>query len=390
MDRISEQQKIASFITKEILGTLTEEEAKQLSAWLSADKKHNGLYQKIKSQNHQLVLQTYEHIDTDKGLKKYRRRYSASIRFSPAFWFSAAAVVILLFGIGSLLFHFSHRDPLVAGLQPGSSKALLIMDDGSFHELAHHMEEEIMSSQGVTVQNNGKAIQYVQQPGALAKGLGKESYNTLKIPTGGEYLLILSDGTKVWLNSQTVLRYPVSFQGEERHVELEGEAYFEVVKDEKRPFYVKTSHQVRVEVLGTSFNIRAYRDEQDIETVLEKGAVRMWQDTQSVTLSPGNRALFNTEHRRFIIEPVNTELYTAWHSGQYIFEEETIENILHKLSRWYNMNIFFADNAAKNLIFSGNIRKYDTILHLLNAIEATGGVRFEIKNNTVIVNSVSK
>lgn len=390
MDRISEQQKIASWITKEILGSLTEEEAKQLSAWLSADEKHTMLYQKIKSQNHQLAVQTYEHIDTDKGLKKYRRRYSASIRFSPAFWFSAAAVVILLFGIGSLLFHFSHPEPLVAGLQPGSPKALLILDDGSFHELTHHRQEEIISSQGITVQNNGKAIQYVQQPGTLANGSVQESYNTLKIPTGGEYLLILSDGTKVWLNSQTVLRYPVSFHGEERHVELEGEAYFEVAKDEKRPFYVKTSHQVRVEVLGTSFNVRAYRDEPDIETVLEEGSVRMWQDTQCVTLSPGNRALFNTEHRRFTIESVNTELHTAWHSGQYIFEEETIENILHKLSRWYDMNVFFADNAAKNLVFSGNIRKYDTILHLLNAIEATGGVRFEIKNNTVIVNSVSK
>lgn len=388
MDQINKLQYISSLITKELLGIINQEETAELSDWLNSNIKHRLIYQKLKSKDYSGSLKNYKQIDIEKGLNKYNKRFTPKKHLSLYHWLSIVAIAIIFIGIS--VQHFTQNDELTAiSLQPGISKAILTLADGTEHELNQTLQESSIRIEGVTVNNNGSELQYIPSD-TLKTVLTKESYNTLRIPTGGEYMLIMSDGTKVWLNSQTVLRYPVSFHGEERHVELEGEAYFEVAKDEKRPFYVKTSHQVRVEVLGTSFNIRAYRDEQDIETVLEKGAVRMWQDTQSVTLSPGNRALFNTEHRHFIIEPVNTELYTAWHSGQYIFEEETIENILHKLSRWYDMNVFFADNAAKNLVFSGNIRKYDTILHLLNAIEATGGVRFEIKNNTVIVNSVSK
>ena len=232
------------------------------------------------------------------------------------------------------------------------------------------------------IRNNGTELQYATTENATNKHAN--NYNELIVPKGGEYTLTLSDGTKVWLNSQSKLKYPVAFNDTNREVYLEGEAYFEVTKDPHHPFHVNAKDRVTIEVLGTSFNVRSYPDETKVETVLEEGSVRMSKGKEKVTLSPGYKAVYQPE-KGIETTSVNTELYTAWRHGQYIFVDESVENILKQLSRWYNIEVFYSNEKAKSVIFSGDVRKYNDITTLLEAMEIAGGIHFKINGNTLIV-----
>lgn len=390
MDQINKYQHIAHLIVKERLTGLNKTETEVLNQWISENQDHQYLYERLRKLNPAEVIQNYKNIDTERGLQNYHRYHSSKSRSMPARWMAIAAVGLILLGVGTLLLFRAPSIPsLKNDLQPGAAKALLILADGSIKELEQIRETETILLEGVSIRNSGNEIQYT--PMQISDDTTQTIlpiYNTLKIPTGGEYMLILADGTKVWINSQTELRYPVNFTGKERTVYLKGEAYFEVSHDTARPFFVRMGNEVNVEVLGTSFNVRSYENEQEIEAVLEQGSVKMWRHNNSVTLTPHIKAVYNKNNGLFTTQTVNTELYTAWHKGQYIFEEETIENILHKLSRWYDINVFFVNEDAKRIIFSGNVRKYDTIQQLLRAIERTGSIHFQIKGNTIIVNTI--
>lgn len=389
MNQINKYQYIALLIVKERLTGLSKTETEGLNQWISENQRHQNLYERLRKQNSAKVIQNYKNIDVERGLQTYRRRYTSTSRRMAVRWMAIAAIGLILICVGTLLFFRApSTPPLVNHLQPGSAKALLILADGSVKELEQIRETDTIHIEGILVLNSGNEIQYTSTQND-SDTLPNEvtTYNTLKIPTGGEYTLALADGTKIWLNSQTTLRYPTKFTRNDRTVYLEGEAYFEVVRDEKRPFYVRMANEVNVEVLGTSFNVRSYQDEQEIETVLEHGSVKMWRDKDHITLVPGVKAAYNKNNGNFTAQHINTELYTAWYKGQYVFEGETIENILNKLSRWYDIQVFFADPAVRNMIFSGSIRKYDTIQQLLNAIEATGGIRFQVNENTITVSS---
>lgn len=392
MNQINKYQHIAHLIVKERLTGLSKAETEKLNLWINEHQDHYNLYKKLRKQNPADVIQNYKNIDIERGLQTYHRRHSLKSRRLSVRWMTVAAASLILISTGILLFFKSpSTPPLTEHLQPGSSKALLILADGTVKELQQTPKTDTIHIEGVSVLNSGNEIQYTSvQYNSDTLSSNTAVYNTLKIPTGGEYMLILADGTQIWLNSQTTLRYPVKFTGNERTVYLEGEAYFKVNHDKQRPFYVHTKDQVNIQVLGTSFNVRAYGDEQETETVLEHGSVKMWRDKNHLTLVPGVKATYNKNNDKFTAQHINTELYTAWHKGQYVFEEETIENILNKLSRWYGIQVFFADPAVRNMIFSGSIRKYDTIQQLLNAIEATGGIRFRVNGSAITVSSQPK
>ena len=389
MNPIHTYQHIAFLIAKERLHSLNQAETEELKQWLAEDPAHRSLYEKLKNQNPIPAFRTYQHIHTTQGLQKYRKRYRQPSVRRPFRWFSAAAIALLLLGAGiHLLLRVQPERPAVAPIQPGTFKAVLIMADGQVKELEETKETEVIELAGVTLRNSGDEIRYTSTPeDSLAASSFSREDNILKTPTGGEYKLVLSDGTRVWLNSQSMLRYPVKFTGEKRLVYLEGEAYIEVAPDKECPFIVMTCPKVQVQVVGTAFNVRAYPDETRIETVLEQGSVKMCQHNNSVTLVPGTKGIFDKNNGEFSTQEVNTELYTAWYKGHYVFEEETIENILNKLSRWYDIQVFFADQKARNMIFSGSIRKYETIDQFLRAIEMTGGIRFQIQRDTIIVSS---
>ena len=210
-------------------------------------------------------------------------------------------------------------------------------------------------------------------------------FNTLRIPVGGYYRLTLADGTKVWLNSKTELRYPVTFNGEERKVFLTGEAYFEVTHDEGHPFIVSTDN-MNVKVYGTEFNVNTYQ-KGVIQTTLVNGKVgiRVNSTGKEVILKPNQMAEFEEQSGTVQVKDVDPYAYIAWRNGEFVFERETIEEIMERLSRWYDVKVFYTNESVKQKRFTGVIDRYDDIEQVLRLIEGPATLRFEVKGNTVTV-----
>ena len=205
----------------------------------------------------------------------------------------------------------------------------------------------------------------------------------LRIPRGGEYTLVLADSTVVHLNSETELRYPAHFGGKERKVYLRGEAYFDVMPNAEKPFIVETEG-MDVRVYGTEFNVTAY-EEENVRTVLVEGkvGVKTAEGSEEVQLHPGQMA--EREGNGIVVQEVDTYNYTAWKDGKFVFEEENIERIMERLARWYNLNVFYANESVKNQLFNGVLTRFTEVEDILRVIEQTATVEFEIKGNTVIV-----
>lgn len=378
-------QHVTSLIAKEQFGTISPGEARELAAWLEEDERHRRQYERLIGEDVSAGVRRFDSIDVEAGWRKYKKRYPARRRWSYR-WCGVAAAVVLLVCVGTWQFSGDVNKivPAKVDILPGTSKAVLVLGDGTERKLERDRREDVIPMNGVIARQEGGEIRYDRvMMDSMKQACSAPVYNTMKIPTGGEFMLVLEDGTKVWLNSETSLRYPVTFTGAMREVLLEGEAYFEVVRDEKRPFIVRTRKRVDVQVLGTSFNLRAYGDEENVETVLEEGSVRMSGDSLGVVLVPGTMGVCNSTGMKLL--PVDTELYTAWHKGHFIFQDETLEAILGKLSRWYGMKVFYRNEEVKQLVFSGNVRKYDTMRKLLEALELSGEVCFDVKENTVVV-----
>ena len=209
----------------------------------------------------------------------------------------------------------------------------------------------------------------------------------LNIPRGGEFFVCLSDGTKVWLNSESELKYASEFVGEERRVYLTGEAYFEVAHNPNKPFFVE-SKNLQIQVLGTSFGVRVYKDEDYALTTLEEGQVNIHTATSSVTLKPGEQAKLHDNE--ITVNKVNTCSYTAWRNGKYIFINEPLGNIMKTLARWYDINIFYTSSKLEQIQFTGELIRYKNIEELLSKFEILEKVKFEIRNNTVTIKEYKK
>lgn len=384
MDPIIREQYIASLILKERLGGLTAAEQEKLRRWREESAEHEDLYAYLRTKDFTDDLARYKRIDARRGWAAYYKRYMRRRRLNRRYGWAAAAMVALCLGVSLMLLRQPGRMEPVHRIEAISSKAILVLNGGETVDLAERKQVNIVESAGLQVKNDGKELQYIASGNAEATE--ELRYNELIIPKGGEFTLLLADGTKVYLNSQTRIRYPETFSAESRDVYLEGEAYFEVAKDSTTPFRVNVKDGVRVEVLGTSFNVRSYEDEERVEAVLEEGCVRMARGTENVVLQPGDRALCLPDGQ-IEVGQVNTALYTAWHKGQYIFENEPLEHILRQFERWYGIDTFYANEAAKSVRISGDVRRYDDITILLKAIEVAGNVRCTLNGTTLVVSS---
>ena len=209
-------------------------------------------------------------------------------------------------------------------------------------------------------------------------------YHTIRGPRGGEYNLLLSDNTKVYLNAGSSLRYPVRFSGDRREVILEGEGYFEVTRDTAKPFVVKTG-SVNVQVLGTAFNVNAYPEEENVETTLVEGKVRVDGKNEQRILEPGTQLVYDKRRENMVVLKVDTEEYISWKDGYYYFKRETLGRIMDRLSRWYNLNVFYQNEELKSIEFGGRLKRYEDITYLLERMEETQDIKFIIKGNTITV-----
>lgn len=300
----------------------------------------------------------------------------------------AAALLSAVVVSGLMLLRKENKQPATASLppstavkhdiQPGSNKAVLILGDGSVVELNDSIKGKI-AQQGVTViskTTNGQ-LTYEEMGGDASEVI----YNTINIPRGGQYSLSLPDGSKVWLNAATSFRFPTQMNGKERIVELDGEAYFEVAKS-KQPFLVKV-RDMQVEVLGTHFNIMAYKDEANINTTLLEGKVKLSSGTSEVILKPGQQGLY-TQAAGFKVRIADTDQVLAWKNGYFNFNDEELVSVMRKISRWYNVDIQY-NNKNSKLSYMGIISRSKNVSDVLNMLSLTGTVQFKIEDRHITV-----
>ena len=221
----------------------------------------------------------------------------------------------------------------------------------------------------------------------LPGNMGEEIYHTLRVPIGGFYQLVLSDGTKIWLNSESELRYAVKYTGDKRIVDLKGEAYFEVTPDESRPFEVRLGEEAHIIVLGTAFNINAYGDEGDIYTTLARGAVRFYstKSQQSIVLKPGMQGVMNLQTGEFQLRKVEVDSFIAWKEGRFVFESLTLEAIIHQLQRWYDFKVYYQSEELKEYEFKGVIYKDMELKSVLDIIAEATTIDFTINEDMVTI-----
>lgn len=304
-------------------------------------------------------------------------------------WQVAAAVIILL--AGSLFYksYFSTtKQPAgqtaTAAIKPGTNKAILTLGDGSQITLDDASDGKIASQQGVNVVKSANG----QLTYDFSSGGQKEDetvFNTLYTPKGGQYAVILPDGTKAWLNSDSRLKFPVSFREKERNVTLTGEAYFEVQHLKDVPFIITTGNQA-IEVLGTHFNVNGYEDEQAIRTTLLEGSVKVRNllTQQEQLLKPGQQSSLYRNKGNIEVKQANTEEVMAWKNGYFLFDDQDLPVILRAISRWYDVEIEY-QYTGKYEKFGGTFSRSSDLSDILNNLQELGNVHFSIANRKIIV-----
>jgi len=307
-----------------------------------------------------------------------------------------AAAILVSFSTGMYFYINSHSTPGAnyasnspkQNIVPGRDKAVLVLANGTKIDLDATANGAIAKQGGLTITKT-KTGQLVYKASATINrdADAKLTYNTIETPRGGQYQIYLPDGTKVWLNSASSLKYPLQFATNERRVELTGEGYFEVAHNRAQPFKVVTDKQ-EIEVLGTHFNVNAYADEGAIKTTLLEGSVKIkvlgvnQVAQQMAVLKPGEQSAFN--NAGLTIENIDVEDAIAWKNGYFKFNED-IESIMRKLSRWYNIDVVYNIDKDPDLSFGGKISRSKSINSVLNVIETTGNVHFKIEGRRVTV-----
>ena len=370
---------------KWLYGTITEDEKKEFNEWYSDEEMTLNIPAKFAQSEKELHKRMLTAITQQKNESAKIVSFQKSLLLKLA----AASIVILLCSI-SLYSYFHQKkqtDTIVKteirnlkqDISPGGNKAILVLADGTKVILDTAMNGTIARDMGTSMVklNNGLL--------ACTSGKGnniKVGYNTLSTPRGGQYAITLADGTRVWMNSASSLRFPGAFIGSEREVEVNGEAYFEVAKDRSHPFRVKVNG-MNVQVLGTHFNIMAYDDEEMIKTTLLEGSVRIHNNNTMALLKPGQQAQVGSGGQIMIKKDVNVKEAIAWKNGLFNFEGAGIEKIMRQMSRWYNIEVEFKVKITDH--FTGTISKNVGIQKVFDMIEYTGAVHFIIKGTKVIV-----
>jgi transmembrane sensor len=311
---------------------------------------------------------------------------------------AAAAFILIALSFGLYFFSDTENSTIqynVGSTQldiaPGGNKAILTMADGRKISLNDANNGLLVEQSGIRITKtaDGQLIYTVSdrpdgRPGYRTQN-SELQYNMVETPRGGQYQVILPDGTKVWLNAASSLKYPPSFASlKERRVEMNGEAYFEVAKDKRHPFIVKTDKQ-EVEVLGTHFNINTYADEPGVKTTLLEGSVKISQlnTHNSQLLKSGQQSVLTSNG--ISVSEINAEDAIAWKNGLFRFDNEKLGSIMGKVGRWYDVDVIWQDEGLKNELFGAVTSRFTNVSSLLKMMEQTGDVKFKIGDGKIIV-----
>lgn len=378
------KDEIDSALLQYLLDELNPGERQAVENWISQSAENRLYFESFRKAHIYLqcslrqkhIRGTYEHWQQKKRRRLFFRRLQR---------IAAILVLGMGLGVGVYMLRPAQVERLAQAtpekVAPGSAKAVLYLSSGRCIQV-DSCQQEILESDGMAIYvTGGGALNYLQETDTAFAG---ELTNKLAIPRGGEFQLTLNDGTKVWLNSETELEYPTQFNRKERVVYLKGEAYFDVAQMTDCPFIVKTG-DMQVKVYGTQFNVNTHVHGK-IETVLVKGRVGLSTARNAeIFLKPGQKADYQVESGQVGVENTNVLLYTAWKNGYFMFRNENLDEIMDKLSRWYDLEVFYLHSNLKEIRLSGMMERYHDVRELFRYFEKISDVRFEVRGKTVTV-----
>jgi transmembrane sensor len=392
---MTEKGNIVMLIRKHFRNELTEDERSTLNNWIGASNENKKVFNELTNEDSLLeamqefytFTRNYDRGQSATVVSLYRRKQN---------WFKYMLATAVVFAAVCLvwLFVIDKNKKQVAvtdtatkkatpDIPPGGNKAVLILEDGSTIEL-DDARNGVIAEQGKMVINKKDGELVYNEAGKQVKN-NITSWNTVKTPRGGQYQLSLPDGSKVWLNAASSLKFPVSFSGKNRVVQLEGEAYFDVVHNESMPFEVQLYNGAKVQVLGTRFNIMAYDEEAELKTTLVQGKVKMLSvKKQEALLQPGQQALLNKLQGALQVDKdADIGAAVAWKEGMFKFARTDLRAVMRQLARWYDVQIEYDKNLAEKY-FSGEISRRLNAAEVLSVIEFAG-VHFKIEGKKIIV-----
>lgn len=373
-------------------GTCSEAEKQNVETWLETyNKEDNEWFAMNKAQQELWLNSLFTKIELDIDRPGLLRKIPQRSPIRIGIPLKIAASIILLLSIGFLFFKYQKATPLTAGpanqeIITGGNRAILTLANGQTIDLSHSKNGEIATQAGLTItkKTNGELIYETAGQKEISENTGLAiTYNTISTPRGGKYQVNLPDGTQVWLNAASSVRFPASFRNlPNRRVELSGEAYFEVTKDANKPFIVVTEKQ-ETQVLGTHFNINSYQDEGQTKTTLLEGSIRVSDKAnKNIILKPGQQSTL--KEGNIDIRNVDENDAISWKKGLFSFNDENLESIMRKISRWYDVDIHYQDSFSKTS-FLGTISRSKNITSVLKILERSGEVHFKIEGRRITV-----
>ena len=367
-------------------GELDEREEENVRVWLEASQENRNAYESLMKDYLRIRwVQENVHIREEQAKKIIFSSLKKKRNLTPYYGVAASIAVLLIV----TLFFFIREDKqvvseklVVSEIKPIQSKAMLVLSTGEQIQLTKSTQK-IQEQDGSVLKID--SVMGVQYDALSTKRVEKPIYNKIVVPRGGEYFVTLSEGTKVWLDADSELEYPVFFSGDFREVKLKGNAYFCVTKKNDKPFVVRAG-EFSLKVYGTEFNVNAY-DLQNIETVLVNGSIGFKANvsTPERMMAPNELAVSDSRTGQSEIHQVDIYPYIAWKNQNIVFVNERLESIMEKMARWYDVTVFFQDESLKDLRFDCNMRRYADIRDLFFFLEKTSNARFALNGRTVVI-----
>lgn len=393
---MTQEQHIKELLSRYINNSSTPQDIEELDK-LFADPKHEELLKELLQEQYYSIRDGAS--DNRSGAEVKDKIYDYVVsheqetvgkRTKKQWWSKVAAAVAVVLTLGAGIVFYQQSRPTAdqiahttEDIQPGGNKAYLTLANGQRISLSDAANGDVAQQDGIIIRKtaDGELVYEITEIGDANDEI---KYNTIETPNGGQYQIRLPDGTSVWLNAASRLKYPTSFSTVgERRVQLDGEGYFEVAKDSKRPFIVVSQDQ-QVQVLGTHFNINAYDDEGNIVTTLLEGSVKVGNMNQEAkVLTPGQQSVNTGGNLQ--VSAVNTDFATDWKDGYFRFNDKSLEVGLREIARWYNVDVIYEDESLKAEPLAGRISKYDNISQVLKKMELAGIFHFSIEGRKIIV-----
>jgi ferric-dicitrate binding protein FerR (iron transport regulator) len=381
--------RIAYLVLGYLRKTLTEAEHDELDAWVEASDENMLLFEELTDErNIDANIAWMQGVQTEKALEKTKKQlqFSTPVKNKKKrLWPFIAAAAILIVVIAIYLVQPKKNSTVPESVQvakndvsPGGNKATLTLSNGIVIDLVARNTGLIQNTTGTRIEKKEDGLLMYQK----LTDAKETNYNTVSIPRGGQYALTLSDGTRVWLNALSSLKFPEQFSDSTRVVELNGEAFFHVARDKQHPFIVKINERDQVKVVGTQFNVSSYTDEETKKITLIEGSVQVNAGSDRLLLTPGQQAKINNGGM-LLEKHADTEAATGWKNGEFVFRDADIYSIMRQAERWYDVNVIYKTTSSEHFNFS--ISRAETLSKILHLMELTGKIHFKIENKSVYV-----